>query len=87
MALYVWFHTRHKKIYQPRTFLAPEGKRAPELPNNPIQWFMTIIRTDTMDILKTNGLDAYGLVRQLLMFVKIFVVFWLLTWIVLMPVS
>lgn len=44
--LTVYAHNRNKKVYQPRTFLAPANKRVAELSPNPIRWFQAIYQAD-----------------------------------------
>ncbi|KZT65313.1 DUF221-domain-containing protein [Daedalea quercina L-15889] len=73
-------------IYQPRTYIPPDDKRASELSRNIILWPWAVLRADYVDIKAVNGLDAYFFVRFLRMMVRILVPIWLISWVVLLPV-
>jgi hypothetical protein len=51
------------------------------------RWPLAVFSADYRDILRTNGPDAYFFVRFLRMMVKILLPIWLLTWVVLLPVT
>ncbi|KAI5449824.1 phosphate metabolism protein 7 [Naganishia albida] len=77
-----------QRVYQARHELAPDEKRPAALPRGIVPWWKTILTSPDKLIIEQNGLDAYFFLR----FIKIFglfllVPYFLLTWIVLMPVS
>lgn len=63
-----WFIFRNRKslkrVFQPRTELAPEGKRPPaELPQGVFAYWLQIFSTPDREVLRINGPDAYFFVR------------------------
>ncbi|KAF8221509.1 DUF221-domain-containing protein [Tricholoma matsutake] len=76
-----------KAIYEPRTYLPPPSKRVSPLSHSIFRWPLAVFRADYRDIIRTNGLDAYFFVRYLRMMVKILLPIWLLSWVVLLPVT
>ncbi|KZT52528.1 DUF221-domain-containing protein [Calocera cornea HHB12733] len=87
LAVFFLLHAKNKRIYQSRTLLAPEGKRPTELPNNPLKWFMGIIYEPDIRVFEMNGPDAYFFVRFCRFMVMLLVPYWIVTWVILMPVS
>ncbi|KAJ7647051.1 DUF221 family protein [Roridomyces roridus] len=75
------------KIYSPRTYLPPPYKRAKELPNSFWRWLPALLVEDPKEIINKNGLDAYMVLRFLKMLLKIFLVFTILTFLVIVPVN
>jgi hypothetical protein len=67
--------------------LKPQEQQPKPLPADPIKWLLELCRIDPKTVLHANGFDAYVFVRLLRMFFYMFIPFWLLTWIVLMPVT
>ncbi|KIJ36932.1 hypothetical protein M422DRAFT_211854 [Sphaerobolus stellatus SS14] len=76
-----------KTIYEPRTFLTPEGKRVKPLSQTIWDWPRDVFLADSDLIRQQNGLDAYMFVRFLRMMVKILLPIWFFSWAVLMPVT
>ncbi|KAF5351925.1 hypothetical protein D9756_007456 [Leucocoprinus leucothites] len=73
------------RIYGPRTVLPPPDKRAPHFPAGMVNWLPALIRYPTEDIIHNNGLDAYMFLRYLKLLMRIFLVFTLLTFAVIIP--
>ncbi|THH04380.1 hypothetical protein EW145_g5564 [Phellinidium pouzarii] len=78
---------RLKAIYEPRTYIPPEDKRSPPLSSHILAWPLSIWRSDYNEILPKNGMDAYFFVRFLRMVVKILFPIWIISWIVLLPIT
>ncbi|CAE6475354.1 unnamed protein product, partial [Rhizoctonia solani] len=74
-------------IYEPRSRFLPEGKRQRPLGEGLLSWPVTIFKADHEDIRMHNGMDAYFFVRFLRMMVHIFLPFWLVSWVILLPVD
>ncbi|KAI0366794.1 DUF221-domain-containing protein [Pilatotrama ljubarskyi] len=74
-------------IYQPRTYIPPKSRRAAELTKNFFLWPWAVFTADYHDIRAKVGMDAYFFVRFLRMMVRILVPIWLISWIVLLPVT
>ncbi|KAI0720717.1 DUF221-domain-containing protein [Cerioporus squamosus] len=74
-------------IYQPRTYIPPKSRRAAALTKNILLWPYSVFMADYHEIREKNGMDAYFFVRFLRMIVRILLPIWLLSWIVLLPVT
>ncbi|PCH35282.1 DUF221-domain-containing protein [Wolfiporia cocos MD-104 SS10] len=74
-------------IYQPRTYVPPEGKRAPALTQYFLFWPWAIFKADYRAIKDVNGLDAYFFVRYLRTMVRVLVPIWFISWVILLPVD
>lgn len=74
-------------IYQPRTYVPPEEKRAKNLTSNILLWPYVVVMANYGDIKAVNGLDAYFFVRFLRMMVRVLIPIWLISWIILLPVD
>ncbi|KAL8279899.1 hypothetical protein RQP46_007749 [Phenoliferia psychrophenolica] len=87
--LVIWFvlHGKDQRLFQPRTILPPLGARAPPLENSPIGWLKGVISAPDSLVLEAQGPDAYFFLRFVRMGLMIFGPFFLLTWVVLMPVA
>ncbi|TFK46380.1 DUF221-domain-containing protein [Heliocybe sulcata] len=75
------------RIYTPRTYLPPPDKRSNELPPGVWRWIPATLNSPAEEIVHKNGLDAYLFLRFLKFLIAIFGVFWISTWIVLLPVE
>jgi hypothetical protein len=84
---FIVLKSKLERIYSPRTFLPPEEKRAGELPKGPWKWLPAVIMSPPKDIIRKNGLDAYMFLRFLKMLIRIFAVFTLLTWLIILPLD
>ncbi|TFK74613.1 DUF221-domain-containing protein [Pluteus cervinus] len=73
------------RIYSPRTHLPPPQKRAQELPGGIWRWLPAVIKMPAKEIIHKNGLDAYMFLRFIKMLIKIFMVFTVLTFAVIIP--
>ncbi|KAG8811094.1 hypothetical protein FRC19_004102, partial [Serendipita sp. 401] len=78
---------RFKVIYEPRSFLTSEGKRQQPLSNSLLGWPLDIWRADHYDIRHHNGMDAFFFVHFLRMMARIFLPIWIISWIVLLPIT
>jgi hypothetical protein len=87
VAIFFVLHNRARHIFQPRNVLAPPNKRAPDLPAQVLGWFSFIWREPDISVLHINGPDAYFFIRFIRLMLRIFVPFWFITWVILMPVS
>ncbi|KAK4705553.1 calcium permeable stress-gated cation channel, partial [Phenoliferia sp. Uapishka_3] len=87
--LVVWFalHSRDMRLFQPRTILPPPGQRAPDLPNGPIGWFKGVVMAPDILVLEAQGPDAYFFLRFIRLGVFLFAFFFIVTWIILMPIA
>ncbi|KXN90147.1 hypothetical protein AN958_04637 [Leucoagaricus sp. SymC.cos] len=74
-----------RRIYSPRTVLPPPHKRAPAFPTGMYGWLPALIRYPTEDIIHKNGLDAYMFLRYIKLLIRIFLVFTLSTFAVIIP--
>ncbi|EDR08235.1 uncharacterized protein LACBIDRAFT_297697 [Laccaria bicolor S238N-H82] len=76
-----------KAIYEPLTYTPPPSKRAQPLSNSLLSWPIAVFKADYRGIIRANGLDAYFFVRFLRMMVKVLLPIWIISWIVLFPVT
>ena len=84
-----------KSIYEPRTYVPKKSQRIPPLvpssrrfdPIALLSWPFYLFKADHKAIKRANGLDAYFFVRFLRMMVKVFLPIWIVTWVVLLPVT
>jgi len=81
------FFKKQKRVFQPRSYLVAPRGRSQELPLSPIAWWRTVMATPLDTIIRTNGFDAYTFVRFILLLIKIFVPYFFLTWVLLMPLA
>ncbi|KAI5118528.1 hypothetical protein M0805_009680 [Coniferiporia weirii] len=78
---------RFRAIYEPRSYIPSEDKRSPPLASRILAWPLAVWRTDYHDILHQNGMDAYFFVRFLRMIVKILLPIWIVSWVILLPIT
>ncbi|KAI0819394.1 DUF221-domain-containing protein [Trametes gibbosa] len=74
-------------IYQPRTYIPPKSRRAAELTKNALFWPLAVFNANHHEIRSKTGMDAYFFVRFLRMMVRVLVPIWLISWVVLLPVT
>ncbi|KAH9939550.1 DUF221-domain-containing protein [Amylocystis lapponica] len=74
-------------IYQPRTYVPPEARRIKPLSQNIFLWPWAVFNANYRDIKDANGLDAYFFVRFLRMIARYLLPVWIVSWIVLLPVT
>jgi hypothetical protein len=89
-ALWLALHSRQnlRRVYQPRTLLAPESKKPSELPSGPIPFWKTVFALPDTEIIVANGVDAYLFLRFLKVFgLFMLVPYFLLTFIILIPLQ
>ncbi|KAG0148858.1 hypothetical protein CROQUDRAFT_669563 [Cronartium quercuum f. sp. fusiforme G11] len=77
---------KFRKVYQPRSYLPPRGRRSEGLPSTFFGWIPAIIKADPEQIISKNGLDAYCFLRFLRLMGLIFAPIFVLSWAVLLPV-
>ncbi|KAJ4473195.1 hypothetical protein C8R41DRAFT_849210 [Lentinula lateritia] len=87
VGLFLVLKQRLQRIYSPRTYLPPPDKRSTKLPPGPWKWLPALLDSRAEDIIDKNGLDAYMFLRFLKMLVRIFLVFTVLTFAVIVPVD
>jgi len=86
--LWLVLHSRHnlRRVYQPRTILAPESKRPNGLPDGPLPFWKTVFSVPDTEIIVANGVDAYFFLRFIRVFgLYMLVPYFLLTFIILIP--
>lgn len=87
LGVFILLKNRFRQIYNPRSYRVPPQKQVEPLPHSLLGWIPHIIRTPAKTILQKNGLDAYIFVRFLFLMLEIFFPFWIVTWIILLPVD
>ncbi|POY71826.1 hypothetical protein BMF94_5187 [Rhodotorula taiwanensis] len=87
VAAFVLLKDRIRQIYKPRTYRVPTERRVEPLSHSFLGWIPQLLRTPARSILERNGLDAYVFVRFLFLMLEIFFPFWVVTWIILLPVD
>ncbi|EJD53507.1 DUF221-domain-containing protein [Auricularia subglabra TFB-10046 SS5] len=87
LTLFYVLHSRDQKVFQPRTYLGAPEKRVKPLSKSLFGWFGGIVREPDIRVAEVNGVDAYFFVRFIRAMVLLLVPAWLLTWVILMPVS
>ncbi|KDE07374.1 hypothetical protein MVLG_02415 [Microbotryum lychnidis-dioicae p1A1 Lamole] len=87
IAAFIIIRNRFRKIYNPRSYLVPPSKRIDPLPPGLLSWIPYILKLDSKLIITHNGLDAYVFVRFLYLMMEIFFPFWVVTWIILLPID
>lgn len=89
-AAWLYLHSRKdlNRVFQPRTELAPEGKRPPPLPRNIIGYWRTVFSVPDQDVIVANGVDAYLFIRFLKVFgIQMLVPYVILTFAICVPIS
>ncbi|WWD05285.1 hypothetical protein V865_003358 [Kwoniella europaea PYCC6329] len=90
-AVWLILHNRQKlkRVFQPRSLLAPDAKRPPVLPSGIFGYWKTIlISTPDTDLIVSNGPDAYFFIRFIKVFgLKMLLPYVLLTFVVCIPAS
>ncbi|KAK7455300.1 phosphate metabolism protein 7 [Stygiomarasmius scandens] len=76
-----------ERIFSPRTYLPPPDKRSKPLPKGLWRWLPAVLMSPSEDIIHKNGLDAYMFLRYIKLLIKIFFVFTILTFAVVVPVN
>ncbi|KAH7872085.1 uncharacterized protein C8R40DRAFT_1255595 [Lentinula edodes] len=96
IAIFTLIRPYFKAIYEPRTYVPPKARRIQSLTSggkrafglkNALSWPLAVFQSNHQDIKLANGLDAYFFVRYLRMMVVIFLPIWILSWVVLLPVT
>ncbi|KAF8556074.1 DUF221-domain-containing protein [Imleria badia] len=76
-----------KTVYEPRTVTPVDGERVAPFKTGLLTWPVTLYNADYKDIQRVNGPDAYFFVRFLRVMVRVLVPIWIISWIVLFPVT
>ncbi|BGP55330.1 hypothetical protein JCM8202_002170 [Rhodotorula sphaerocarpa] len=87
VAAFVVLKNRFRTIYTPRSYRVPEERQVVPLPTSFLGWIPHVFKTPARTILERNGLDAYVFCRFLFLMLEIFFPFWVVTWIILLPVD
>ncbi|KAH9941598.1 uncharacterized protein BXZ73DRAFT_97988 [Epithele typhae] len=74
-------------IYQPRTYVPTKSRQTAEISKSLFKWPYTVFMADPREIRTKNGMDAYFFVRFLRMMVRVLLPIWLLSWIILLPIT
>nr|XP_019045367.1 hypothetical protein I302_05756 [Kwoniella bestiolae CBS 10118]OCF24297.1 hypothetical protein I302_05756 [Kwoniella bestiolae CBS 10118] len=90
-AVWLILHNRQKlkRVFQPRSLLAPDAKKPPVLPSSIFGYWKTIlITTPDTDLIVSNGPDAYFFIRFIKIFgLKMLLPYFLLTFVICIPAS
>ncbi|THU96938.1 DUF221-domain-containing protein [Dendrothele bispora CBS 962.96] len=76
-----------ERMFSPRTYLPPPDKRSRPLPKGLWRWVPAVLLSPSEDIIHKNGLDAYMFLRYIKLLIKIFFVYTLLSFAVIVPVD
>lgn len=87
LAVFTVVRRRFRGIYEPRTFIPAENKRIHPLTNSLLGWPIAVFKSDWRATKHHNGMDAYFFIKYLRMMVRVFLPIWLLSWLVLFPVT
>ncbi|KAK7039087.1 phosphate metabolism protein 7 [Paramarasmius palmivorus] len=87
VSAFIILKQRLGRIYSPRTFLPPPDKRATPLSGSWWKWLPQTILTPSKDVIHKNGLDAYMFLRFMRVLAKVFAVYTLVTFLVIVPVD
>lgn len=87
IVLFTILRPRFKQIYEPRTQVPVEKDRVKPFDAGFLTWPIALFKTDYRDVQQVNGPDAYLFVRFLRMMIRVLLPIWLISWIVLMPVT
>ncbi|KAF7318964.1 Protein kinase domain-containing protein [Mycena chlorophos] len=89
LAIFTLIRPYFKAIYEPRTYVPPPSKRIGPLTGSAsiFSWPWAVFKADYKEVMHANGADAYFFVRFLLMMARVFLPIWILSWIILLPVT
>ncbi|KAI9567493.1 hypothetical protein HD554DRAFT_2314817 [Boletus coccyginus] len=76
-----------KAVYEPRTVSPVDDKRVKPFKTGLLTWPIALYKANYKDIQKVNGPDAYFFVRFLRVMIRILVPIWIISWVVLLPVT
>lgn len=66
---------KSKRIFEPRTYIIPEEKRSPQVPNGFLKWVKPTLMTPDEELIARVGLDGYMFLRVIRAFMRLFVAF------------
>ncbi|KAI9833116.1 MAG: hypothetical protein M1826_000483 [Phylliscum demangeonii] len=72
-ALFLILKNRFSRIYIPRTYLVGSSERTKPPPRGLFNWLIPVITTDSSEIIRKCGMDAYFFIRYLRMLLRIFI--------------
>ncbi|KAH7886828.1 hypothetical protein F5I97DRAFT_1936442 [Phlebopus sp. FC_14] len=87
LAVFTLLRPYFKQIYEPRSVTPIDGERVKPFNAGMFTWPLAIIKADYRDIQRVNGPDAYLFVRFLRMMIRVLLPIWIISWIVLLPVT
>ncbi|KAJ7100262.1 hypothetical protein B0H15DRAFT_936877 [Mycena belliarum] len=89
IAVFTLIRPYFKAIYEPRTYVPVPSKRIHPLTGSAsfLSWPLAVFRANHHDIIHANGADAYFFVRFLRMMARVFLPIWILSWIILLPIT
>ncbi|KAF8137373.1 hypothetical protein EV363DRAFT_1156392 [Boletus edulis] len=76
-----------KGVYEPRTITLVEDERVAPLKTGFFTWPIALYKANYQDIQRINGPDAYFFVRFLRVMIRVLLPIWIISWIVLLPVT
>ncbi|KAJ6473515.1 hypothetical protein C8R47DRAFT_1053586 [Mycena vitilis] len=89
IAVFTLIRPYFKAIYEPRTYVPVPSKRVKPLTDaaSAFSWPWAVYNADFKGVLHANGADAYFFVRFLRMMARIFLPIWVVSWVILLPVT
>ncbi|KAH0835941.1 hypothetical protein J3R83DRAFT_9864 [Lanmaoa asiatica] len=76
-----------KAVYEPRTVTPIDDQRVGPFKPGLLTWPIALYKANYKDIQRVNGPDAYFFVRFLRVMIRVLVPIWIISWIVLLPVT
>ncbi|KAF7316312.1 Protein kinase domain-containing protein [Mycena indigotica] len=89
IAIFTILRPHFKAIYEPRTYVPVPSRRIHSLTgvSSIFSWPWAVFKADYKAVLHANGPDAYFFLRFLLMMARVFLPIWIVSWIILLPVT
>ncbi|KIJ61898.1 hypothetical protein HYDPIDRAFT_176850 [Hydnomerulius pinastri MD-312] len=87
LGLFTLLRPYFKQIYEPRAVTPVESQRVKPFVAGMFTWPVAVFKADYRDIQRVNGPDAYLFVRFLRMMIRVLLPIWIISWIVLLPVT
>ncbi|OJA07750.1 hypothetical protein AZE42_12729 [Rhizopogon vesiculosus] len=87
IAVFTVLRPYFKQFYEPRTQVPTEKDRVKPLEGGFLTWPIALFKLDYRDVQQVNGPDAYFFVRFLRMMIRVLLPIWLISWVVLIPVT
>ena len=65
IAVFIYIRKTFRRIYEPKTYLGDEKRRAQPLPSTHWGWLPALLRMPQEELIRTSGLDAYFFARYI----------------------